>query len=53
MVKDLLAQAFTQAGLAGRVGVVPAAHGYLLADTTARDAFLAAALALLDDKLKR
>lgn len=51
--KGLLAQAFADAGLSGQVGVVPAAHGYLLADPAARDAFLAAALALLDDKLKR
>lgn len=50
--KGDLAQAFANAGLAGQVSVVPAAHGYLVNDTAARDAFLAAALALLDDTLK-
>lgn len=50
--KGDLAQAFTSAGLAGQVSVVPAAHGYLVTDSAARDAFLTAALALLDDKLK-
>lgn len=50
--KGDLVRAFTSAGLAGQVGVVPAAHGYLTSDAAARDAFLAAALALLDDQLK-
>lgn len=50
--KDDLARAFTSAGLAGQVGVVPAVHGYLTSDAAARDAFLAAALALLDDRLR-
>lgn len=51
--KGLLAQAFAEAGLTGQVAVVPAAHGYLFADPTARDAFLTAVLVLLDDRLNR
>lgn len=50
--KGDLAQAFSGAGLTGQVSVVPAAHGYLLGDAAARDAFLVAALTLFDDRLK-
>lgn len=50
--KTDLANAFTSAGLTAQVTVVSSAHGYLTGDQAAREAFLAAALALLDDKLK-
>lgn len=55
--KTDLQTAFSTARLAGTVQVVPAAHGYAIEDNAAfdagaRDAFVTAAIALLDDRLK-
>jgi carboxymethylenebutenolidase len=55
--KGDLASAFNAAGLAAEVTVVPAGHGYAVADNgefdaAARDAFVDAALVLLDQRLK-
>lgn len=55
--KTDLATAFSAAGLAAAVTVIPAGHGYAVADNgefnaAARDAFVTRAMALLDDKLQ-
>ncbi len=55
--KTDLANAFSAAGLAAAVTVVPAGHGYAVADNgefnaAARDAFIARTVALLDGELQ-